>query len=112
MVSTKSDRKKSATFAPMSDLFSQFHLEDKGGYITQEFQDFGYRLAMGLDDKNRVSLYMRLAKKDSRAMLEQALSFVSDAKDVKNKAALFMWKLKELRAQKKKTLAEVDHEQK
>jgi len=91
-----------SVFTPIGDLFSQFELEDKGGYITQEFQDFGYRLAMALDDKQHVSLYMRLAKKESRAMLEQALFFVSDAKDVKNKAALFMWKLKDLRLQKKK----------
>ncbi|CAN5279387.1 hypothetical protein BH10PAT2_BH10PAT2_2370 [soil metagenome] len=97
----KSDRKKSATFSPIGDLFSGFQLEDKGGYITQEFQDFGYRLAMALDDKDHTSLYMRLAKKESRGTLEQALSFVSDAKDVKNKAALFMWKLKDLRSQKK-----------
>jgi len=106
----KDDRKKSANFAPIGDLFAGFQLEDKGGYITQEFQDFGYRMAMALDDPGRVSLYMRLAKKDSRMMLEQALSFVSDARDVKNKAALFMWKLKDLRAQKKKALAEKNHE--
>lgn len=99
---SQSDRKKKQTnFEPIGDLFSSFKLEDKGGYITQEFQDFGYRLAMALDDPTHVSLYMRLSKKESRGMLEQALSFVSDAKDVKNKAALFMWKLKDLRAQKK-----------
>ncbi len=91
-------------FTPIGDLFTQYQLEDKGGYITQEFQDFGYRLAMALDDKKHTSIYMRLSKKESRAMLEQALSFVSDAKDVKNKAALFMWKLKALRAEKKKKL--------
>lgn len=94
--------KKKSQFTAVGDLFSHFQLEDKGGYITQEFQDFGYRMAMQLDDSKRVSLYMRLAKKESRALLEQALSFVSDARDVKNKAALFMWKVKELRAAKKK----------
>ncbi len=99
----KSVRKKSANFTPISDLFAGFQLQDKGGYITQEFQDFGYRLAIALDDKDHVSLYMRLAKRESRGTLEQALSFVSDAKEVKNKAALFMWKLKELRGEKAKS---------
>lgn len=101
MVAVKPDRQKTVAFAPIGDLFAGFQLEDKGGYITQEFQDFGYRMAMELGDKTHVSLYMRLAKKESRGLLEQALSFVADAHEVKNKAALFMWKLKDLRAQKK-----------
>lgn len=101
---------KKSQFASMEDLFSKFQLEDKGGYITQEFQDFGYRLAMALDDKAHTSMYMRLSKRESRGMLEQALSFVSDAKDVKNKAALFMWKLKDLRAQRKAAKSEVKQE--
>ncbi len=93
-----SDPKK---FVPLADLFSQFSLEDKGGYITQEFQDFGYRLAVELEDMTHKSLYMRLAKTIDRALLEQALSFVSDAQSAKSKARLFMWKLSQLRKTKK-----------
>src|SRR6266704_1127591 len=78
-------------------LFTQYQLQDKGGYITQEFQDFAYRLALALDDKKNVSRYMRLAKKEKRVLLERALSFVSDAKDVKNKPAFFLWKFKQLK---------------
>jgi hypothetical protein len=100
---SKKTSKKPAEFVHVQDLFSQYALEDKGGYITHEFQDFGYRLAMELDDKTHVSLYMRLAKKEKRTVLEQALSFVSDAPNVRNKAALFMWKLRELRKEKKAT---------
>lgn len=81
---------------PLGDLFSQFQLQDKGGYITQEFQDFGYRLAVSLNDLEHKSLYMRLAKTVKRSLLEQALSFVSDSQ-AKSKAKLFMWKLKELK---------------
>jgi|GEM_PF-135975 len=84
-------------FQALGTLFDGFQLEDKGGYITQEFQDFGYRLAMELDDQPHKSLYMRLAKTENRALLEQALSFVSDAATVKSKARLFMWKLKQLK---------------
>jgi len=46
---------------------------------------------------------MRLAKRENRGILEQALSFVSDA-NAKNKARLFMWKVKQIKEEKK------DHE--
>lgn len=95
----KSDPKKTQPL-PLKDLLKTYQLEDKGGYITQEFQDFGYRLAMELDDKKRVSLYMRLSKNTDRALLEQALSFVKDAK-ARNPAALFMWKVKQLKMEGK-----------
>jgi len=83
-------------FAPLSSLFEDFELEDKGGYITQEFQDFGYRLASELDDLTHKSLYIKLAKDLPRGWLEEALSFVADAQNVKSKGKLFMWKLGQL----------------
>ncbi len=94
--------KKKATegFQLAQDLFSRYKLEDKGGYITQEFQDFGYRLAMELNDPEHKSLYIKLAKTTDRILLEQALSFVSDSQ-ARSKAKLFMWKLKELKQAKK-----------
>lgn len=93
--------KKPAAFTAIGDLFSAYQLEDKGGYISQEFQDFGYRMTMELQDEAHKSLYMRLAKKEDRALLEQALSFVSDASNAKSKAKLFMWKLQQLKKEKK-----------
>ena len=69
-------------------------------YIHHEFQDFGYRLAVELNDLEHRSLYMKLAKEEPRGRLERALSFAKDAaglRDKKSKAKLFMWKLKELR---------------
>ncbi len=89
-------------------MFDSFQLEDKGGYITQEFQDFGYRMAMELDDPSHKSLYMRIAKKEKRGLLEKALSFVADAPNVKSKGRLFMWKLKQL---KQESLMEVSKKQ-
>lgn len=83
-------------FVQAGSLFSDYTLQDKGGYITQEFQDFGYRMAVELDDLKHKSLYMRLAKREPRALLEQALRFVSDA-GARSKAKLFMWKLKQLK---------------
>lgn len=87
-------------FAPLQSLFAGFELEDKGGYITQEFQDFGYRLAIELEDLDHKSLYIRLAKKEDRGILERALSFVSDAASARSKARLFMWKVQQLKKEK------------
>lgn len=69
-------------------------LEDK--YISREFQSFGIYLAEELGDYKHRSLYIKLAKDIHRSILEQALSFVSDS-NARNKPALFMWKIKQLR---------------
>ena len=96
-----STKPKKREFSALGDLFAGYEVEDKGGYITQEFQDFGYRLAHELDDVPHKSLYMRLAKQQDRILLERALSFVADAPNVRNKAKLFMWKFKQLKEEKK-----------
>jgi len=68
----------------------------KNKYVTKEWQDFGYRLAMELQDPEHVSLYIKLAKNEDRGILEQARRFVIDS-NADNKGALFMWKLTELK---------------
>jgi len=68
---------------------------DKGRYIKHEWQDFGYRMAMELKDLEHRSLYMKLAKNEDRKKLQKALDFSKDYK--KDRAKLFMWKLKRLR---------------
>ncbi|GDX62178.1 hypothetical protein LBMAG33_4880 [Candidatus Levyibacteriota bacterium] len=73
-------------------------VEDK--YISREFQAYGMYLAEKLDDYKHKSLYIKLAKTIHRSILEKALSFSVDSK-AKNKGALFMWKLKELKTVKK-----------
>lgn len=85
---------------PLFSILDNFQVEDKGGYITREFQDYGYRLAVELDDLAHKSLYIKMAKSIDRSILERARSFVLDAK-AKSKARLFMWKVKELRAKRK-----------
>lgn len=72
--------------------------EDK--YISREFQSFGIYLSEELNDYKHRGLYIKLAKTIHRAILEKALSFVADS-NAKNKGALFMWKLKQLREVKK-----------
>lgn len=92
--------KQKKGFQSIQSLFSQYQLEDKGGYITREFQDFGYRLATELNDMKHKSLYIKMAKEIDRALLERALSFVSDSQ-ADSKAKLFMWKVKQLRTESK-----------
>ena len=70
-------------------------LEDK--YISREFQAYGIYLCEKLADDKHKALYIRLAKQHNRAVLEEALRFVVDS-NARNKAALFMWKLKEMGA--------------
>jgi hypothetical protein len=72
---------------------------DKNKYVSREYQDYGYRLAMELGDERHKSLYIKLAMTVDRAILEQCRSFVLDA-NAHNKGALFMWKLKEVRGKK------------
>lgn len=83
------------------DILKKFNpMEDK--YVSREFQTFGIHLANKLGDTRRKGLYMKLAKTVPRAILEEALRFVIDA-SARNRAALFMWKLKELNAFKGKS---------
>ena len=69
-------------------------------FITREFQHYGYRLAEGLGDLKHKSLYIKLAKEESREILQKAWDFVKDSR-AKSKAKLFMWKLKQLRQELK-----------
>jgi hypothetical protein len=89
-------RKKIKKFQSIKDMLSDYDF-DKKKYITQEFQDYGYRLAVELDDIRNKSLYIKLAKTESRANLEQARVFIKDANEVRSKAKLFMWALAKLR---------------
>ena len=65
--------------------------------LSKEFQFYGVYLAETLDDTKHYSLYIRLAKEIKREILEEALSFTKGYLAAKNKARVFMWKLKELK---------------
>jgi len=83
----------------VGQILAKFNpVEDK--YISREFQSFGIYLAEQLDDYKHRSLYIKLAKTVHRSILEKALSFVVDS-NARNKVALFMWKLSELRKRAK-----------
>lgn len=72
----------------------------KDKYVSREFQSFGIYLSEELDDYNHRALYIKLAKTTHRSILEKALSFVRDS-GAKNKGALFMWKLKQIKKELK-----------
>ncbi len=72
----------------------------KDKYISRDFQSFGIHLAEELDDYKHRSLYIKLAKTVHRSILERALSFCVDS-NAKNKGALFMWKLQQVKNESK-----------
>lgn len=90
---------KKNNFQGIGDLFADYEVV-QNKYISQEFQDFGYQLAVKLNDLRHKSLYIKMAKEIDRSILENALSFVADADSAKSKARLFMWKVEQLRQKK------------
>lgn len=87
------------SFTKLGDLNPKKMEVDK--YVSREFQQYGYELAMELNEPKRVSLYIKLAKTTPRGLLESARAFVKDALNAKSKGKLFMWKLKQLKEQLK-----------
>ena len=81
----------------LADILSKYENRTDGKYISQEFQDYGYRLAVDLNDMAHKSLYIKLAKTVPRTILEAARAFAVDAEHAKSKGKLFMWKVMELK---------------
>jgi len=90
-------------FNTVAELLSNHPIKESNKYISQEFQAYGCHMATVLSDQAHTSLYIKLAKTYPRALLEQALAFVSDAENARSKAKLFMWKLDQLKKNKKIT---------
>lgn len=76
---------------------SETKFKDRPKNISHEFQFYGCFLAENLDDTKRYGLYIKLAKNEPRQILEEALNFTKGYYNAKNKARVFMWKLKELK---------------
>lgn len=86
----------------LSDILDKYKPKEDGKYISQEFQDYGYRLAVELDDLPHKSLYIRLAKTVPRGLLDIARGFAMDSANARSKGKIFMWKLQELKKENKK----------
>lgn len=88
------------SFTSVAELLGNHPIKENNKYISQEFQAYGCYMATVLEDQAYTSLYIKLAKTYPRAILEQALAFVSDAESARSKAKLFMWKLDQLKKNK------------
>jgi len=76
---------------------AEIKFKDRPKNISKEFQMYGVYLAESLEDTKHYSLYMKLAKEINRNILEEALNFTKGYYNAKNKAKVFMWRLKELK---------------
>jgi hypothetical protein len=85
----------------IGDALKKYKLDDTDKYLSREFQKYAFDLAQELGDMPHKSLYMKLAKTTPRILLERARSFVKDAENARSKGRLFMWKLKQLKSEKK-----------
>ena len=101
MPSSSDPTKPSGTPQLLFDILKNRVMDEQNKYVSQEFQDFGYRLSMELGDEAHKSLYIKMAKTIDRQILEAARTFVIDS-NARSKARLFMWKVKELRSDKDK----------
>ena len=87
----------------IGDIVKKYKSSNEDKYISREFQKYGVELAEELGDLKHKSLYIKLAKETPRGLMEAARSFVKDAQNAKNKGALYMWKLKQIKTEKQKS---------
>lgn len=67
--------------------------------VRYQFQEIALMLAEKLKDPKHKSLYMKLAKNEEQELLMDAMNHVLASQNVSgNLGALFMWKLKDLKA--------------
>lgn len=81
----------------LATIINEVKFKDRPKNLSYEFQVYGVYLAESLEDTKHYSLYMRLAKKYDRSLLEEALSYTKGYYNAKNKARVFMWRLTQLR---------------
>lgn len=98
---TDSPKRPPTQMQSLKQLLLKYDLDNTGKYISREFQEYGYRLAVDLDDVRRAGMYIKFAKTLDRSLLEICRNFVKDAPNVKNKTKLFLWKLKQVKDEQK-----------
>jgi len=81
----------------LSQAIAEVKYKDRPKNIAHEFQMYGVFLAESLADTKHYSLYIKLAKEVNRKLLEEALNYTKGYYNAKNKAKVFMWRLKQLR---------------
>ena len=81
----------------IKNVIAEVKFKDRPKNIAHEFQHYGVYLAESLQDTKHYSLYIKLAKEVDRKLLEDCLNFTKGYYSAKNKAKVFMWRLKQLR---------------
>ncbi len=81
----------------ISRIIAEVKHKDRPKNIAHEFQQYGVYLAESLNDTRHYSLYIKLAKELPRPLLEEALNYTKAYYSAKNRAKVFMWRLKQLR---------------
>ena len=66
-------------------------------YVSTPEQLLALRICRELDDEAHKTLYLHLCKYTQAAIIEDAMSFVKDAR-ARDKRKLFSWRVKQLRA--------------
>jgi hypothetical protein len=95
----KDEKDQEELFDTSEYVNSKYISGKKKGYVTQEYQSYGAWLSNALNDKKRMSMYIKWAKEKPRSVLESAYRFTADYPDARDKSRLFMWKVKELEEQ-------------
>ncbi len=86
-----------STLLSMEVVLSDYAKPEKNKYVSQEFQDYGYRLACEMGEEKKKAMYIKMAKTVDRKILERARTFVIDAEHVRNKGKLFVWAVGKLK---------------
>lgn len=81
----------------ISKVISEVKFKNRPKNIAHEFQFYGCYLAESLGDTKNYSLYIKLAKTIDRKLLDEALTFTKGYYNAKNKARVFLWRLKQLK---------------
>ena len=81
----------------LAQIIAETKFKDRPKNLSREFQVYGVYLAESLDDTKHYGFYIKLSKELPRNLLEEALNYTKAYYGAKNKARIFMWKLKELR---------------
>lgn len=68
---------------------------------SHEFQAYGNKLSEDLGDKKHRALYIKLAKTEDRSLLEEAKDSVLSSRNATTKGRLFMWKVGQLKKERK-----------
>lgn len=80
----------------LGKIISETKFKNRPKNLSKEFQVYGVYLAESLEDTNHYSLYIKLAKEVNRGILEEALNYTKGYYSARNKAKVFMWRLKQI----------------